>query len=118
MFVGFSIFDSVSCLLKFIFLCNKIHPHGNTYTFCLQKIVQDVYNRCIQNVYKIKRTMPAQFCIHNVYKSLSKCEIHCVYILYKKVCRNVGYILYTVKPVYNDHLGDKVSAVVIDRWSL
>ena len=76
MFVGFSIFDSVSCLLKFIFLCNKIHPHGNTYTFCLQKIVQDVYNRCIQNVYKIKRTMPAQFCIHNEYKSLSKCEIH------------------------------------------
>ena len=25
---------------------------------------------------------------------------------------------YTVKPVYNDHLGDEVSAVVIDRWSL
>ena len=24
----------------------------------------------------------------------------------------------TVKPVYNDHLGDKVSAVVIERWSL
>ena len=27
-------------------------------------------------------------------------------------------IAITVKPVYNDHLGDKVSAVVIDRWSL
>ena len=24
----------------------------------------------------------------------------------------------TVKPMYNDHLGDEVSAVVIDRWSL
>ena len=24
----------------------------------------------------------------------------------------------TVKPVYNDHLGDEVSMVVIDRWSL
>ena len=24
----------------------------------------------------------------------------------------------TVKPVYNDHLGDKVSVVVLDRWSL
>ena len=27
-------------------------------------------------------------------------------------------ILYTVKRVYNDHLGDRVSVVVIDRWSL
>ena len=24
----------------------------------------------------------------------------------------------TVKPVYNDHLGDEVSVVVIGRWSL
>ena len=24
----------------------------------------------------------------------------------------------TVKPVYIDHLGDKVSAVIIDRWLL
>ena len=24
----------------------------------------------------------------------------------------------TVKPVYNDHLGDKVSAVFVDKWSL
>ena len=24
----------------------------------------------------------------------------------------------TVKPVYNDHLGDEVSVVVIDSWSL
>ena len=118
MFVGFSIFDSVSCLLKFTFLCNKIHPHGNCVYILYTKIVQDVYNRCIQNVYKIKKTMPAQFCIQNVYKSLSKCEIHFVYILYKKFCRNVGYILYTVKPVYNGHLGDKVSVVIIDRWSL
>ena len=26
--------------------------------------------------------------------------------------------LYTVKPVYDDHLEDEVSAVVMDRWSL
>ena len=44
--------------------------------------------------------MPAKFCIQNIYKSLSKCGIHFVYkhfvyILYAKVCRNVGYILYT-----------------------
>ena len=55
----------------------------------------------IHFVYKIKRTMPAQFCIQNVCKSLSKCSIHFVYthfiiyILYTKFCRNVGYILYT-----------------------
>ena len=31
----------------------------------------------------------------------------------------VGYNLHdTVKPVYNGHLRDKVSAIVIDRWSL
>ena len=44
--------------------------------------------------------MPSNFCIQNVYKSLSKCGIHFIYkhflyILYIKVCRNVGYILYT-----------------------
>ena len=27
-------------------------------------------------------------------------------------------IYYTVKPVYNDQLGDEVSAVVMDRWWL
>ena len=29
-----------------------------------------------------------------------------------------GWRATTVKPVYNDHLGDEVSVVVIDRWSL
>ena len=24
----------------------------------------------------------------------------------------------TAKPVYNDHLGDEVSVVIVDRWSL
>lgn len=33
--------------------------------------------------------------------------------------RNSLFYLYnTVKPVYNGHLGDEASAVVIDRWSL
>ena len=58
----------------------------------------------------------------DVYKTFTKskelCQLDFVYIMYKKVCRNMGYILYTVKPVYNDHLGDKVSAVVIDRLPL
>ena len=80
------------------------------------RCIQLMYTKCIQNlskmyttfwqnffihfVYKIRRTMPAKFCIQNVYKSLSKCGInfvykHFVYILYTKVCRNVGYILYS-----------------------
>ena len=44
--------------------------------------------------------MHAKFCIRNVYKCLSKCGVHFVYkhfayILYTKVCQNMGYILYT-----------------------
>ena len=31
---------------------------------------------------------------------------------------SLSYEQFTVKPVYNDHLGDKVSAVIMDRWSL
>ena len=64
------------------------------------KLVQDVYNWCIQNVYhistnfcihfvyKIKRTTPAKFCMQNVYKSLLKCGIYYVY-------KHFVYILYT-----------------------
>ena len=109
-------------------------PHGDCAFILCTKIVQDVYNWCIQNVYhilanlcthfvyKIKRTMPAKFYIQNVYKSLSKCGMlfvykhfvykhfvfkslskyrihfvckHFVFILYTKVCQNMGYILYT-----------------------
>ena len=50
---------------------------------------------CIQFVDKIKRIMPAKFCIQNVYKSLSKCGIHFVYkdflynILYTFCIQNV-----------------------------
>ena len=33
-------------------------------------------------------------------------------------CLNKKPNMYTVKPVYNDHLGDEVSVVIIDRWSL
>ena len=39
--------------------------------------------------------MVAKFCKQNIYKSLLKCGIHFVYILYTKVYWNVGYILYT-----------------------
>ena len=31
----------------------KMHPHGNCVYILYTKIVQDVYNWCIQNVYKI-----------------------------------------------------------------
>ena len=48
----------------------------------------------IHFVYKIKRTILTKFCTQNVYKSLLKCGIHCVYILYTRVCPNVVYILY------------------------
>ena len=69
------------------------------YKNCTRSI-QLMYIKCIQNVYKIKKTTPPKFCIQNVYKSLSKCGIHFVYkhfvqILYTKVCRNMEYILYT-----------------------
>ena len=47
-------------------------------------------------------------------------------LVYKKYIYIYIYIIYiyiyiirdTVKPVYNDHLGDEVSSVVIDMWSL
>ena len=35
-----------------------------------------------------------------------------IYYIYIYIIRD------TVKPVYNDHLGDEVSSVVIDMWSL
>ena len=38
--------------------------------------------------------------------------------LLKDLVINFYYICSTVKPVYNDHLGDEVSAVIMDRWSL
>ena len=50
-------------------------------------------------------------------------------IMAPSILHGCGYLLplwkgtqndvhYTVKPVYNDHLGDKVSVVIIGRWSL
>ena len=84
----------------------KLHcPHVNCVYILCTKIVQDVCNWCIQNVYhistsfcihfvyKIKRTMPAKFCIHFVYKSLSKCGIHFVY-------KHFVYILHTSVLIY------------------
>ena len=64
------------------------------YTKCIQNVYHIFANLCIDFVCKIKRTMPAKFYIQNLYKSLSKCGIHFVYILYLKVCQNMGYILY------------------------
>ena len=47
-------------------------------------------------------------------------NFQCTSVFYQLVLKNVIRVLQcnTVKPVYNDHLGDKVSAVVICRWSL
>ena len=48
------------------------------------KYIQNVFhistNFSIHFVYKIIRTMAVKFCIQSVYKSLSKCGIHFVYI--------------------------------------
>ena len=38
-------------------------------------------------------------------------------IVYKEIIRLYMFCT-TVKPVYNDHLGDKDSAVIIKRWLL
>ena len=68
---------------------NFDNPHRNCVYILYTKVVQDVYNWCIQNVYKmyttfrqtmhfvykIERTMAAKFCMQNVYKSLLKCGI-------------------------------------------
>ena len=43
--------------------------------------------------------------------------LHKKQTVYKRYAKMQKY-RYSVKPVYNDHLGDEVSAVVIDRWSL
>ena len=69
------------------------------YTKCIPHFDKLLYRFCI---YKIKRTMSANFYIQNVYKSSSKCGInfvykHFVYIFYTKVCQNVGYIHFVYK---------------------
>ena len=69
------------------------------YTIGVYKMYATFRQTLVHILYtKIKRTIPAKFCIQNVYKSLSKCGIHFVYkkfvcILYAKVCQNVDYIL-------------------------
>ena len=52
------------------------------YTKYIQNLYHIFTNVGIHFLYKIKRTMPAKFCIQNVCK------------MYTKFCRNVGYILY------------------------
>ena len=61
-----------------------------------------MYTKCIRHfdkffVYKIKRTMPAKFSIQNILytKSEELCQLNFVCKINTKVCRNVGYILYT-----------------------
>ena len=51
------------------------------YTKCIQNVSHISTNFSIHFVYKIIRTMAVKFCIQSVYKSLSKCGIHFVYIL-------------------------------------
>ena len=46
-------------------------------------------------------------------------ELPKIYKILKKLFTIIIYqVNSTVKPVYNDHLWDKVSVVVIERWSL
>ena len=109
----------------YIFLQTFNISHTETvYTFCIQKL----YKMCIKLMYRIciphyhifwrqlyilytkskELQLPAEFCIQNIYKSLSKCgihfgykhfvylhfavQLHFVYKMYTKVCQNVGYI--------------------------
>ena len=89
--------------MNFCLLMLTLHPTQKLcihFVFLYTKIVQDICNWCMQNVYLIltnfcmhfvyknKRTMPAKFYIQNVYKSLLKCGIHFVY-------KHFVYILYT-----------------------
>ena len=55
------------------------------YVKCVQNVSHISTDFCIHFGYKIKETMAAKFCIQNVYKSLLKCGIHFVYILYASV---------------------------------
>ena len=91
-------------------------PLGNCVYILYTKIAQDVYNWCIQNVYKMynifqqtfvyilyttsKKTTPAKYCTQNVYKSLLTCGIHFVYKSLSKygihfVYKHFVYTLYT-----------------------
>ena len=82
-------------------------PLGNCVYILYTKIAQDVYNWCIQNVYKMYNIFQQTFVyilyttskkLHQrniVYKMYTKVCWHVVYILYTKVCQNMGYILYT-----------------------
>ena len=74
----------------------KLHyPHVNCVYILYTKIVQDVCNWCIQNVYKMHTTFQQAFVSILYTKSKELCQLNFVYILYTKVCRNVEYILYT-----------------------
>ena len=79
---------------------------------CIHFVYKKMYKMYATDVYKIfrptfvyilytksKELCQLNFCIQNIYNCLSKCGIHFVYkhfvyILYTKVCWNVGYILY------------------------
>ena len=62
------------------------------YTICIQNLYHISTNFCLNFVYKIKRTMPANFYRQNVYKSLSKCGINFVYKSLSKYGINLVYI--------------------------
>ena len=62
---------------------------------------------------KVDRTMPTDSLTINEVR-----ETFFVLKLNKSTgCDEISFNV-TIKPVYNNHLGDEVSAVVIDRWPL
>ena len=80
----------------------KCIPYFNKflYTFCIH--LAGVSFDFVYILYTESKETAAKFCIQNVYRSLLKYGIHFlyknfVYILYTKVCRNMGYILYIYK---------------------
>ena len=73
------------------------YPHGNCVYISYSEIVQDVYNWCIQNVYKMYTK-----CIHfdKLWYSFlctrlkQLYQLNFVYKMYTNVCQNIEYILY------------------------
>ena len=71
-------------------------PNRNYVYILYTTIVQDVYNRCIQNVSNISTNFA--YILYTKLKELWHLKF--VYKMYRKVCQNVGYILYTSILIY------------------
>ena len=69
----------------------KISHTKTVYTFCILKL----YKIYTTDVYKMYATFQQTFADILYTKSKELCQLNFVYKMWTKVCRNVGYILYT-----------------------